>query len=221
MPQLYADLAKDSSIPSVHGGMLWGDQVNKRFYLFGGEYTPEQLPAADSTASLYAYDVVDNRWELMERPPSAISAVSYGAGVTVSERGEGYYYGGWVSNASNPGWTGPRAATTGLIKYDMDAKEVSTFKRIPLSHSSRSWHSRPGHLPTPLSCAVEVPTGSNRQHQKSRRRHGVSPHQRPWHAGVLRRDPVPRERFFHRTAHGHNPPLRHRQLEMVHPACFR
>ncbi|KAK7908278.1 hypothetical protein PG985_015581 [Apiospora marii] len=123
MPQLYEGPAKDPSIPIVHGGILWGDQVNKRFYLFGGEYTPDQPPPADSAASLHAYDVAGNRWESMERPPSAISAVSYGAGVAVSERGEGYYYGGWLNNASNPGWTGPRAATTGLVKYDMDANE--------------------------------------------------------------------------------------------------
>ncbi|KAK8081843.1 hypothetical protein PG996_000624 [Apiospora saccharicola] len=129
MPQLYADLAKDSSIPSVHGGILWGDEVNKRFYLFGGEYSAGQPPPADAAASLYAYDVADNRWELMESPPSTIGAVSYGAGVAVSERGEGYYYGGWQSNASNlyPGWTGPRAATTNLIKYDMDAKEFESL----------------------------------------------------------------------------------------------
>ncbi|KAK8049318.1 hypothetical protein PG994_011048 [Apiospora phragmitis] len=125
MPQLYANLSKDSSIPSVHGGILWGDDVNKRFYLFGGEYTTQQ-PPADTPAPLWAYDVPRNRWELVSHPPpNSISAVSYGAGVAVSERGEGYYYGGWLSNNSVPGWKGPRAATTGLIRYAMDTKEWS------------------------------------------------------------------------------------------------
>lgn len=158
MPQLYADLAKDASIPVVHGGILWGDEVNKRFYLFGGEYTPGQPPPADSAASLYAYDVTDNRWELMDRPPSTISAVSYGAGVAVSERGEGYYYGGWLNNISNPGWTGPRAATTGLIKYDMDANEVSKSKHILRSHSSRPYLSRPWPLTNPFVLRSSSPS---------------------------------------------------------------
>jgi hypothetical protein len=46
--------------------------------------------------------------------------VSYGAGASISERGEGYYYGGWLSNETVPGWHGDRVATSGLIKYTMD-----------------------------------------------------------------------------------------------------
>ncbi|KAK8089323.1 hypothetical protein PG997_004284 [Apiospora hydei] len=106
MPQLYANLTKDGSVPSVHGGVLWGDDVKKRFYLFGGEYTnTQQQPVVDTPAPLWAYDISRDRWELVgHAPPNSISgAVSYGAGVSVSERGEGYYYGGWLSNSSVPG----------------------------------------------------------------------------------------------------------------------
>ncbi|KAK8115067.1 hypothetical protein PG999_007136 [Apiospora kogelbergensis] len=85
MPQLYANLSKNSSVPSVHGGVLWGDDINKRFYLFGGEYS--QQPPADSGSPLWAYDVLNNRWDLFGPPPAFVSAVSYGAGVTISERG--------------------------------------------------------------------------------------------------------------------------------------
>ncbi|KAK8874565.1 cell wall anchored protein [Apiospora arundinis] len=124
MPQLYANLSKNNSIPSVHGGVLWGDDVNKRFYLFGGEYSQQQPPADSSTPPLYAYDVLSNRWDLVGHASATVSAVSYGAGVAISETGEGYYYGGWLSNASVPGWKGPRTASTGLIRYTMDTNEL-------------------------------------------------------------------------------------------------
>ncbi|CAN8096732.1 unnamed protein product [Discula destructiva] len=42
------------------GGIIWADDVNKRFYLFGGEYF-QQLPTA--TFNLYSYDVLNDYWE--------------------------------------------------------------------------------------------------------------------------------------------------------------
>ncbi|KAI0128660.1 hypothetical protein BJ170DRAFT_340465 [Xylariales sp. AK1849] len=119
MPQLYANLSKNATVPSVNGGILWVDDVNKKFYLFGGEYY--QTPPTD--LALYAYDALDNYWETFDDTPQSINSVSYGAGASVSEQGEAYYYGGWLSNNSVPGWTGPRMATTGLIKYTMDTNQ--------------------------------------------------------------------------------------------------
>lgn len=116
MPQLYANLSKNTSVPNVSGGILWGDDVNKRFYLFGGE---SSTPPA--TFNLYAYDVLNDHWDNFGPPgQSGISPVAYGAGVAVSETGTGFYYGGWQSNATAPGWTDAAEATTGLVKYDMD-----------------------------------------------------------------------------------------------------
>jgi hypothetical protein len=117
MPQLYSNLSKNATIPNVNGGILWGDDVNKRLYLFGGEYY--QTPPLD--LALYSYDPINNYWTTFYDAPQTISGVSYGAGVSVSELGEAFYYGGWLSNASVPNWTGPRMATTGLIHYEMDA----------------------------------------------------------------------------------------------------
>lgn len=118
MPQLYANLTKNSSIPSVSGGILWADNVNKRFYLFGGEYYLD--PPAPSF-SLFSFDALANQWDNFGIPTqTSIKSVSFGAGVAISERGEGYYYGGWLSNNSVFGWTGPSVATSGLIKYNMD-----------------------------------------------------------------------------------------------------
>ena len=118
MPSLFANLTKNQTIPSVNGGALWADNVNKKFYLFGGEYAPPDIPAG---FVLFAYDVIFNNWISLGPPSQAnIDSVSYGAGVSISERGEGYYYGGWLSNRSTPDWLGPPITTTGLVKYDMD-----------------------------------------------------------------------------------------------------
>ncbi|KAK1827120.1 hypothetical protein QBC39DRAFT_267664 [Podospora conica] len=121
MPQLYSNLTKNSSVPSVHGGTLWTDEVNKRLYLFGGE-THQQPPPP--YFNLWSYDVLENQWDSFgPSQQGPIQGVSYGAGVSVSQRGEGYYFGGLMSNASVPGWSGPPVATSSLIKYNMDKNE--------------------------------------------------------------------------------------------------
>lgn len=116
MPQLYSNLSKNATIPSVNGGVLWADDVNKKFYLFGGEYY--QTPPSD--LALYSYDVLNNYWSTFDDVPQSIKGVSYGAGISISETGDAFYYGGWSSNASVPGWAASKQATTGLIHYDMD-----------------------------------------------------------------------------------------------------
>ncbi|KAI8634555.1 hypothetical protein F5Y19DRAFT_116791 [Xylariaceae sp. FL1651] len=116
MPQLYANLSKNASLPSVHGGILWADDVNKKFYLFGGEYYID--PPVEFV--LYAYDVLYDNWQSLGSPPDYVNSVSYGAGVSVSSIGQAYYYGGWLSNNSVPGWDGPRMATDSLIQYGLD-----------------------------------------------------------------------------------------------------
>ena len=124
MPQLYANLSKNATIPSVHGGALWADNVNKRFYLFGGEYY-QQPPSQKFT--LWSFDTLYKTWESFGSPDQdQIAAVSYGAGVSVSELGKGYYYGGWKSNNTVPGMAGPPVAQSGMVKYSMDTNVWST-----------------------------------------------------------------------------------------------
>ncbi|KAH7124849.1 hypothetical protein B0J13DRAFT_646745 [Dactylonectria estremocensis] len=125
MPPLYANISKNDTIPSVNGGILWEDSVNKRLYLYGGEYY-DTSPAA---FNLYSYDILYDEWVSFGPPTGAgtINAVSYGAGVSIPSRGEAYYYGGWLSNASVPDWTGPPRATNRLIKYTMDSNSWSNL----------------------------------------------------------------------------------------------
>ena len=117
VPQLHANLSKNSSLPDVAGGILWGDDVNKRFYLYGGDYSG----ISPNAPNLLSYDVIYNQWESFGVPDAPIQSVSWGGGVGISELGQGYVLGGWLSNNSVQGWTGPPLATSNLIKYDMDA----------------------------------------------------------------------------------------------------
>ncbi|KAK4169492.1 autophagy-related protein 3 [Cladorrhinum sp. PSN259] len=119
MPQLYANLTKNSTIPSVSGGILWSDNINKRFYLFGGDYYQQPPPPQ---FVLWSYDVINGEWVSFGSPTQAsIQSVSYGAGATIVERGEGYYYGGFKSKASIGGWTSAPVAAAGMVKYSMDS----------------------------------------------------------------------------------------------------
>jgi hypothetical protein len=123
LPQQFANLTKNSSVPDVAGGTLWQDEVNKIFWLYGGEFS-----TAPSLFQLWGYDVVLNQWNLSSPNLGSslpIQRVSYGAGVASSEIGMGFYYGGYLNNLTNPLWTGPQMATSNLIVYDMDQNTLT------------------------------------------------------------------------------------------------
>lgn len=111
VPQLYANLSKNATMPIVQGGVLWPDEVNKRFYLYGGDFFDGDTPGAPT---LLSYDVIYNQWESFGAPVG-INSVSWGGAVGVSELGQGYIYGGWASNASVLGWNGGPLATSYLV----------------------------------------------------------------------------------------------------------
>jgi hypothetical protein len=114
MPQQYANLTKSSTTPDISGGVLWADEVNKVFYQFGGEYQGSSQPFD----ALSMYDVLLEQWN-QTNIPDDLNRVSFGAGLAVNDRAEGYYLGGWMSSQTMPGWTGNPIATSNLIRYDM------------------------------------------------------------------------------------------------------
>jgi hypothetical protein len=125
MPKQYANLSKDSFVPDVAGGILWQDEVNKVFWLFGGEFATSPSPF-----QLWGYDVILNQWNMTtptagSTPP--VQRVSYGAGVAISESGQGYYYGGYLNSLTNPDWNAPQMATSNLVYYDMDANTLTNY----------------------------------------------------------------------------------------------
>lgn len=121
MPAQHANLSKNNTVPSVSGGILWPDDVNKVFWLYGGEFS-----TAPSAFQLWGYDVILNQWNLSSASSSSttpIQRVSYGAGTTLA--GRGYYYGGYLNNLTNPLWNGDAFATSDLIILDMDANTLT------------------------------------------------------------------------------------------------
>jgi hypothetical protein len=118
MPNLSANLSKDATVPTVSGGILWTDEVNQVFYLYGGEY-----PDVPEKFALWAYDVPLNQWNLTVESTSSseVQRVAWGGGTTLEGRAEGYYYGGYLNNHTTPAWDAPQMATSSLVKYDMIA----------------------------------------------------------------------------------------------------
>ena len=60
-PVLYTNLSKPSEVPSVVGGTIWPDTVNKYLYLYGGEYNWTSTPPSRYT--LWYYDVLYDTWD--------------------------------------------------------------------------------------------------------------------------------------------------------------
>ncbi|KAK3313668.1 hypothetical protein B0H66DRAFT_357773 [Apodospora peruviana] len=116
MPVQHAGLSKNASIPSVSGGILWEDAVNKRLYLYGGDY----YQTSQAAFILYSYDILEDNWVSFGPPTGSgtITPTSYGAGVSLSFRGEAFYYGGWVDNTT---------ASNRLVKYTMDTNSFSSL----------------------------------------------------------------------------------------------
>jgi len=113
---VYDNLTKTSNVPSTSGGALWPDTVNKRLFLYGGEYqnSPQGF-------SMWNYDVIYDNWTAMapDTTQSGIQGASFGASYAAQDKGIGYYYGGWVSNATNPNWgTQEPIALSTLLTYD-------------------------------------------------------------------------------------------------------
>jgi hypothetical protein len=123
MPKQYANLSKNNSIPAVAGGVLWPDEVNKVFWLFGGEFS-----SAPSPFQLWGYDVILNQWNMSTASSNTdISRASYGAGVASNEAAKGFYYGGYLNKLTNPLWSGPQIATSNLIIFDMVKNSLRNY----------------------------------------------------------------------------------------------
>lgn len=124
LPYQYANLSKPAEIPSVSGGILWPDEVNKCFYQFGGAFTN----GTPTDFSMWTYDVLLNQWNQTANKASGVSAtsrVAYGAGTHIEGLGLGYYFGGYKSNQTDPRWTGQQVATADLVRFDYTTGTLS------------------------------------------------------------------------------------------------
>jgi hypothetical protein len=86
MPTQHNNLTKNSTVPDVAGGILWADEVNKIFYLYGGEFSE----TAESF-ELWGYDAILNQWNLSAQPDTRVERLSYGAGAAINDNGMGMF----------------------------------------------------------------------------------------------------------------------------------
>jgi hypothetical protein len=73
MPQLHASLYKNATIPDVSGGVLWADDVNKRFFLYGGD----NYQGPPGAANLISYDIINDKWDSFGPPTQSIQSESH------------------------------------------------------------------------------------------------------------------------------------------------
>ena len=129
---------QDPNVPLVSNGVLWPDNVNKLFYLFGGEHNDyEDLRSKNSGGrfTLWYFDTIYNTWNMSSYHSSqqSVKWPVLGAGA-VSEAGTAYHYGGYLTNLSDFGRQGPPVMQSALISYDMN---------------KRAWINDTGGNPTP------------------------------------------------------------------------
>jgi N-acetylneuraminic acid mutarotase len=115
--QFSSDSNQGSDVPTVSGGVLWPDQANKLFYLFGGVYNNGRV---QDFTTLWSYDTIYNTWNktIPDGSQMEISWPSFGAS-TVTDENVAYYYGGYLSNNSVTGWTSDPLMLNSLVSYDM------------------------------------------------------------------------------------------------------
>ncbi|CAO2656272.1 Nn.00g050750.m01.CDS01 [Neocucurbitaria sp. VM-36] len=125
LPPQYSNLTKGSEIPTVSGGVLWADQANKLFYLYGGEYYDADV---QDFTTLWFYDTIWNTWNrsISDGSQPQISWPSFGAGA-VNDEGIAYYYGGYLSNKSVPRWNVDALMLNSMVSFDMNTKRWANF----------------------------------------------------------------------------------------------
>ena len=117
----------------MSGGVLWPDTVNKLFYLFGGEYA--DIESVQPFTNLWSFDVIYNAWNNTvdsDGSRASISWPAFGAGA-VTDEGTAYYYGGYLSNKTTPGWSNNTLMLSSLISFNMNNQVWSnrTYDNTP------------------------------------------------------------------------------------------
>jgi len=113
----YDNLTKPADAPDVSGGILWADTVNKKFYLYGGEY----YQSSPQTFDLWSYDAIYGNWTTVnpDTTQANIQRSSFGAGTVAENIAKGFWYGGWLSNETIPAWGANAFALSNFLEYDM------------------------------------------------------------------------------------------------------
>ncbi|KAH6616281.1 hypothetical protein C7974DRAFT_41709 [Boeremia exigua] len=120
-PPQYKNLSKDAEVPSVSGGFLWADDVNKMFYLYGGEYNA--VTDVKPFTMLWYFDLLDNTWKQTAPIQSPISWPAFGTGAIDYAKGVGYYYGGYLNNKTTQKWGNTKPLMlSSMVSFDMNTR---------------------------------------------------------------------------------------------------
>ncbi|KAH8149398.1 uncharacterized protein LAJ45_06477 [Morchella importuna] len=141
---LTLDLGKDWSIaapyfqglpqpdgpPAVANGYLWHNSEN--IYLYGGLFS-DKPDAAPTAFSLWQYNIKSAEWSDITSKTSidsdsggkSIQRAAEGAGVSIPDRGLGYYFGGHLDSYTTEGWSKqtPRIYLKSLLQFDMNKNQ--------------------------------------------------------------------------------------------------
>lgn len=132
---LKLDLSKDFSIasapieglpkpdgpPAVALGYLWNDFTD--LYVYGGQYSDTPVAQPDDF-QLWKYSIEDKSWSVPDttvKGGGKIERAAEGAGVSIPNRGKGYYFGGHLDGYTTKGWSQSvaRLYLTSMVEYDM------------------------------------------------------------------------------------------------------
>ncbi|KAK6509788.1 hypothetical protein TWF481_004517 [Arthrobotrys musiformis] len=112
---------KPGEVPSLEGATLWTDAVNKKLYLYGGQFTT----SPPSPFALWSYDAIYDTWASINQSrdasgtPVGVARLYNGAAAVSEAAGMAYYFGGWIDRESEYAYDGKQAAVAGLLVYDM------------------------------------------------------------------------------------------------------
>ncbi|KAH7080975.1 hypothetical protein FB567DRAFT_595300 [Paraphoma chrysanthemicola] len=115
MPKMQYAPSTKAQVPSLSGGALWADEINSRFYAFGG-YQVNGTPPAFQT---WSYDTSRNTWESITTTGDLVTSVAHGMSAIAPDAGTAFYLGGYHDSSTNQGWMTSRRYTPNLIEFDL------------------------------------------------------------------------------------------------------
>ena len=118
-PQFFQTGPKAS--PNLAGGVLWADDVNGKFYAFGG-YFPTGTPTRFDT---WVFNDVEGSWSTEEMHGDSMAYVAHGMSAVAPDAGMAYYLGGYKDKQTHEGWPTSRTYMSQLITFNMLTGEYS------------------------------------------------------------------------------------------------
>lgn len=115
---------------NTRGSYLWHNSEN--IYLYGGLFS-DKPDAAPTAFSLWQYNIKSAEWSDITSKTSidsdsggkSIQRAAEGAGVSIPDRGLGYYFGGHLDSYTTEGWSKqtPRIYLKSLLQFDMNKNQ--------------------------------------------------------------------------------------------------